>query len=57
MKVIVVFASMTGNTEDMADAVAEGIRAEGAEVVLKNVLDASASELNEFDAFLLGAYT
>lgn len=57
MKVIVVFASMTGNTEDMADAVAEGIRAEGAEAVLKNVLDANASELADYDAFVLGAYT
>lgn len=57
MKVIVVFASMTGNTEDMADAVAEGIRGEGAEVVLKNVLDANASELADYDAFVLGAYT
>lgn len=57
MKVMIVFASMTGNTEDMADAVAEGIRAEGAEVVLKNVMDANASELAGFDAFILGAYT
>ncbi|GAA3409886.1 flavodoxin [Paenibacillus hodogayensis] len=57
MKVIVVFASMTGNTEDMADAVAEGIREAGAEVVLKNVLDANASELTQYDAFVLGAYT
>ncbi|MDF2717987.1 MAG: Flavodoxin, partial [Paenibacillus sp.] len=33
------------------------IRAEGAEAVLKNVLDANASELADYDAFVLGAYT
>lgn len=57
MKLIVVFASMTGNTEEMADAVAEGIRAQGAEAVLKDVFDANASELTDYDAVLLGAYT
>ncbi|MEF3313631.1 flavodoxin [Paenibacillus sp. GYB004] len=57
MKVIVVFASMTGNTEEMADAVAEGIRGQGAEAVLKDVFDTNASELTDYDAILLGAYT
>lgn len=57
MKVIVVFASMTGNTEEMAEAVAEGIREEGAKAVLKDVFDTNASELAGYDAVLLGAYT
>lgn len=57
MNVIVVFASMTGNTEEMAEAVAEGIRGEGVEAVLKDVFDTNASELAGYDAVLLGAYT
>lgn len=57
MKVIVVFASMTGNTEEMADEIAEGVRAAGAEAVLKNVLDTSAAEIEQYEAVALGAYT
>ncbi|AEI39638.1 flavodoxin [Paenibacillus mucilaginosus] len=56
-KVILVFASMTGNTEDMADAVAEGVQAAGAELTQKNVMDTNASELAGYDGIILGAYT
>jgi len=55
--VLMVFASMTGNTEDMADAIAEGVREAGAELVQKNVMDCSAGELAKYDGILLGAYT
>lgn len=55
--VIIVFASMTGNTEEMAGLVAEGVRAAGIEPVLKSVIDANASELEQYDGILLGAYT
>lgn len=56
-KVIIVFASMTGNTEEMAEAVAEGVREAGIEPVLQSVVDASAAQLPEYDGILLGAYT
>jgi flavodoxin I len=55
--IIVIYASMTGNTEEMAEAIAAGIRAEGAEVIVKSVMDASASELERHEGILLGAYT
>ncbi|MED4601980.1 flavodoxin [Paenibacillus validus] len=55
--VIIVFASMTGNTEEMAELVADGVRAAGIEPVLKSVVDANASELEKYDGVLLGAYT
>lgn len=56
-KVIMVFTSMTGNTEEMAEAIAEGVREQGAELDVKEVLDATATELEEYDGILLGAYT
>ncbi|MFB0844422.1 flavodoxin [Paenibacillus oleatilyticus] len=57
MKLIIVFASMTGNTEEMADEVAEGVRGAGIEPVVKNVMDTSGHELGEYDGIILGAYT
>ncbi|MBS2771690.1 flavodoxin [Anoxybacillus rupiensis] len=57
MKVIMVYTSMTGNTEEIANAILEGIQEEGIEVEVKEVLDASADELEAYDGILLGAYT
>ncbi|GAB2722872.1 flavodoxin [Paenibacillus thermoaerophilus] len=56
-KVLVVYASMTGNTEEMAEAIVDGLKESGAEIVLKSVLDANASEMAHYDGILLGAYT
>ncbi len=55
--IVLVYASMTGNTEEIANAVAEGIQEAGESVVVKQVLDATAAELAEYEAILLGAYT
>lgn len=56
-KVLVIYASMTGNTEEMAEAIAEGAKAAGASVVLKEAFNATASELNDYDGIIMGAYT
>jgi flavodoxin I len=56
-RIILIYASMTGNTEEMAEAVAEGVREEGEELVLKEVVHANAAELKLYDGILLGAYT
>jgi flavodoxin I len=56
-KAIMVFTSMTGNTEEMAEAIAEGVRQQGIEMEIKEVLDATAAELEQYDGILLGAYT
>lgn len=55
--IILIYASMTGNTEEMAETIAEGIREEGVELVIKSVFDANAFELENYDGILLGAYT
>jgi flavodoxin I len=55
--VVLIYASMTGNTEEMSEAIAEGIREEGGELVMKSVMHANASELEQYDGIILGAYT
>ncbi|MCM3629756.1 flavodoxin [Paenibacillus glycanilyticus] len=57
MKVIVAYASLTGNTEEMAEAIAAGAREAGAEVVVRDAYDAEASELDQYDGIAVGAYT
>ena len=52
-KVYVVYWSMTGNTEAMAQAVAEGAAAAGKEAVLKSVSEVSADELKDLAGFAL----
>ncbi len=56
-KFLVVFASLTGNTEEMADLIVEGIQSAGAEVDVKQSMDVDADILLAYDAFILGAYT
>ncbi|MBE1443210.1 flavodoxin [Paenibacillus sp. OAS669] len=56
-KIVMIFASMTGNTEAIADEIAEGIREAGGDVTQKYVMDSSGSELLQYDGILLGAYT
>lgn len=52
MKIAVVFWSGTGNTEAMANAVADGIKNAGAEAVLLSGL--TTDELDSYDAFAFG---
>ena len=53
-KVAVVYWSMTGNTEAMANAVAEGALGAGAEVDLLTAADFGADRLNDYDAVGFG---
>ena len=55
-KVLVVYASLSGNTKAAAEAVAEGARAAGAEVALKTAEEAQRQDLLECDAVALGCY-
>lgn len=54
MSVSVVYWSGTGNTQAMAEAVAEGIRQAGADAVLMEVANADAAALGAESAFALG---
>ncbi|MFC4077572.1 flavodoxin [Salinithrix halophila] len=55
--ILLIFASMSGNTEEMAEAVADGIRGAGGRVTLKAVEDTNPSEMAAYDGLLLGSYT
>ncbi|KGE17727.1 flavodoxin [Paenibacillus wynnii] len=56
-KVLVAYASLTGNTEEIAELIVEGIREAGGEAVLKAVTDCNAVEIQSYEGVLLGAYT
>ena len=53
-KIAVVYWSGTGNTEAMANAVAEGIQEKGAEVELITAADFSADQMDQYDAIAFG---
>ncbi len=53
-KIAVVYWSGTGNTEMMADKVAEGAKAAEAEVTLFTASEFSADRMNDFDAIAFG---
>ncbi|WP_048826928.1 flavodoxin [Bacillus sp. B-jedd] len=57
MKAVVVFASMTGTTELMADVIGAELAQFGVEVVQKDVFEAHGGEIVDFDLILLGSYT
>ncbi|MFM9280252.1 flavodoxin [Paenibacillus jiagnxiensis] len=56
-KILIAYASMTGNTEEIAELIAEGIRQTGHTAVLKEAYECNAAELLEYDGYLLGVYT
>ena len=53
-KTILICGSTTGNTEDLSDHVAAGLKQAGAEGMVKNVADASTDELAGYDAVVFG---
>ncbi|HIE03403.1 MAG TPA: flavodoxin [Candidatus Latescibacteria bacterium] len=53
-KVLIVYHSQGGNTEAAARAVAEGVRSEGAEAVVKRAAEAGVDDLLSCDAVCFG---
>lgn len=57
-KLVMIFASMSGNTEEMADYIAGAIREEEKEIEVIDIMSSpDASILEEYDGIVLGAYT
>ena len=56
-KVLVVYYSRSGNTEEMARLVAEGVASEGVEVECKKVADTSVDDLLDVDGIIVGSPT
>ncbi|BBH22930.1 flavodoxin [Paenibacillus baekrokdamisoli] len=55
--VLLIYASMTGNTRELAESVAKGLQAADLKVEMKEVYDASPAELLAYDNIILGTYT
>lgn len=55
-KVLVVYCSLSGNTKAAAEAVAEGARTAGAQVVVEDGFAAQPEDLIACDAVALGSY-
>ena len=55
MKVAVIYASTTGNTEAMANAINEAFKASGAEVVFSSADSADKAAVTACDVILLGS--
>lgn len=55
MKVGVVYASQTGRTRRMAEALGEGVLEAGAELWLRDAASAEVGELESLDALVLGS--
>ena len=53
-KIAIVYWSSTGNTEAMANAVAEGAKNAGADVTLYTATEFTASMVDDFDAIAFG---
>ena len=57
-KALVVYATRTGATQDMAERIAEGIRFQGAEAKVVNVTTVKKeSDLEGYDAYVFGSPT
>ena len=56
-KIVLIYGTTSGNTEELAEDVVDGLASGGAEVVVKNVTDASIDELEDYDAIIFGCPT
>lgn len=56
-KALIIYYSRTGNTKKMAELIAEGIKKEEVDAVLKDVKDVSADELLKYDGLVIGSPT
>lgn len=57
LKALLVFESMFGNTQAVAEAVAEGLRLEGLDVTVTHVHEAPAADRFDHDLLVVGAPT
>lgn len=56
-KILIIYYSRTGNTEKMANLIAEGVKEEGVQVELKKVQDVKAEELLNCEGIIIGSPT
>lgn len=54
---LIIFTSLTGNTEQCADIVADALESHGIEVTVHDVMQAEVSDYEKYDLCLVGSYT
>jgi flavodoxin len=54
-RMLVIYHSRTGNTAKMAEAVAQGARSAGAEVVAKIAAETTVDDLKQADGIIIGS--
>lgn len=57
MDTIIIYSSMTGTTELMAETISKELTKTGAKVAIKDAFGAFADELKNYDRILIGSYT
>ncbi|MFD2701541.1 flavodoxin [Paenibacillus shunpengii] len=55
--ILIVYASLTGNTEEIAELIAEGVQNAGHTAVLKSAENCNADEMLNYDGTMIGLYT
>ena len=55
--VIIIYGSTIGNTKQVAEKITEVLKKQFSEVLLKNVRDASVTDLKDYDLILFGSST
>ncbi|TDL80118.1 flavodoxin [Peribacillus frigoritolerans] len=56
-KTAIIYASMSGNTEAIADLIEKGLKEAGSEAKKFEAMDIDGTVFTEYDHFLIGAYT
>lgn len=56
-KILVCYYSKSGNTKEMAEFIAQGVKQENVDVVLKDVEETEADEFLEYEGIILGSPT
>jgi len=56
-KIIVIYTSMTGNTELLAEEIIKGLEQMNVELTVKEAVDSIPTDLLDYDGFLIGTYT
>lgn len=57
VKALIIYGSLTGNTEECAEIIAEELETRGIPVTVYEAMDADPEDLLDYDIVLIGSYT
>ncbi|RLK62875.1 flavodoxin [Atopobacter sp. AH10] len=56
-KALIIYTSLTGNTEEICDILSDALEEQGIEVEMKNSTQADVEDFNDADICIVGTYT